>query len=95
MESLKSEMAVEILAYLVQHPSAQDTLEGILQWWLLERYVERQHLAVASAVEELVGSGLVVARDGRDRRPRYRLNPQRSAEAQAIVARFDARGGEA
>lgn len=95
VEPLKSEMAVQILAYLVQHPGAQDTFEGILQWWLLERYVERQRLGVESAVEELVGSGLVVAQEGRDHRQRYHLNPQRSAEAKAIVARFEACAGEA
>jgi hypothetical protein len=80
-------MAFEILTYLVQHPRAQDTFEGILQWWLLERYIERQRAAVQGAVEELVDSGLVLAHQGRDRRRRYRLNPRRSAEAQALVAR--------
>jgi hypothetical protein len=86
VEPLKSEMAFEILTYLVQHPRAQDTFEGILQWWLLERYIERQRVAVEAAVEELVESGLILTRHGRDRRRRFALNPARCAEAQALVA---------
>jgi hypothetical protein len=89
VEPLKSEMAFEILAYLVHHPRAQDTFEGIVEWWLLERYIERQRLAVEEAMEELVSSGLVLAPQGRDRRRRYRLHPGRAAEAQAIVARHE------
>jgi hypothetical protein len=88
-------MAFEILAYLVQHPKAQDTFEGILEWWLLERHIERQRLALVQAVEELVDSGLVVAREGRDRRERYCLNPLRRGEAQALVRRREGmRSGE-
>ena len=82
-------MALEILAYLVQHPKAQDTFEGILQWWLLERYIERQRVAVEGAMEELVGSGLVLAQEGRDRRERYRLNPRRRREARSLVERYE------
>jgi hypothetical protein len=90
VEPLKSEMAFEILAYLVHHPRAQDTFEGILEWWLLERYIERQRVALEEAIEELVTSGLVLVPQGRDRRWRYRLHPDRAAEAQAIVARHEA-----
>lgn len=93
MEPLKSEMAFDILAYLVRHPRAQDTFEGILQWWLLERYIERQRVAVEAAVEELVDTGFVLARQGRDRRQRFTLNPARSVEAQALVAGHGAAPG--
>jgi hypothetical protein len=31
---LKTEIAREILAYLLDHPDAQDTLDGISQWWV-------------------------------------------------------------
>jgi hypothetical protein len=95
VKPLKSEMAFEILAYLVRHPKAQDTFEGILEWWLLERHIERQRLALVETMEELVDSGLVIARQGRDRRERYRLNPLRCDEAQALVTRReDARPGK-
>ncbi len=90
MEPLKSEMAIEILAYLVEHPRAQDTFEGILEWWVLERYIERQRLAVEGAMEELVGSGLVLTHEGRGQRERYRLNPRRRGEAREIVERYEA-----
>ena len=92
MEPLTSEMSFEILAYVTQRPRAQDTFEGILEWWVLERSIERQPLAVQAAVDELVRAGFLLVSRGRDRRERYRLNPRRRAEAQALLA---GRGGAA
>ena len=38
----ESKIGNEILAYLVDHPKTQDTLEGIVEWWLLERAIKYQ-----------------------------------------------------
>jgi hypothetical protein len=87
-------MAVEILAYVIQHPRAQDTFEGILEWWVLERCIERQRIEVEEAVEELVQRGLLLALSGPDRRTRYRLNPQRRADVDLLLARRPGRRPE-
>ncbi len=85
MERLTSDTSFEILAYLTERPRAQDTLEGILEWWVLERYIERQRAAAEAAVNELVDFGFLLAVRGHDQRQRYRLNPERRAEAEALV----------
>ena len=56
----KSEIISEILAYLIEHPDAQDTLDGVAQWWLLEREIRCQTRAVEEALSELVANGLLV-----------------------------------
>jgi hypothetical protein len=33
--------AREILSYLVEHPDAKDTIEGIINWWLSKGSTER------------------------------------------------------
>jgi hypothetical protein len=60
------------LAYLARHPQAQDTLEGIVQWWLLEQRLYRTTSEVRTALEALVAKGQIVARQGRDGRIYYR-----------------------
>jgi hypothetical protein len=73
----KSEIAKEILAYLAEHPDAQDTLEGIVQWWLLERKVMYQTKAVAEALADLVSERFVLEIKDRDLESRYRINRQK------------------
>ena len=70
----KSQIGNEILAYLVEHPEAQDTLEGILEWWLLERQIKFHTARVKEALSELVSKGLILEYKGLDSQTRYRIN---------------------
>lgn len=63
-----------ILEYLREHPGAQDTVEGIVEWWLLERRIRQGAVEVEAALVELVGAGVMEARRGADGRTHYRLN---------------------
>jgi len=67
----------EILDYLVKHPKAQDTVEGITQWWLLEQRIVRAVTEVKTALTGLVVKKLVITRQGTDGRIYYRLNKGR------------------
>ena len=55
----KNEIAREILTYLADHPDAGDTLEGIMQWWLMQRRIQNQIVLVEKALNELVHDGYV------------------------------------
>ena len=71
--------ADDILAYLEGNPSAEDTLEGVAQWWLLgdRNRVSRQE--VQESLAALVRDGWLEALSGPDGRVRYRLHPARRA----------------
>lgn len=59
----------EIVEYLRDHPSAADTLDGILHWWLgHQRYVTAKE-AIQKALDCLVKQGIVDYLDiGEDKR---------------------------
>lgn len=61
-------LAKEIETYLLTHPDAADTIEGIAKWWIgLQRYKDMRR-DVEKALEFLVRRGAVVKRklsDGR------------------------------
>ena len=76
-EAMRAAVADEVLEYLVQHPDAQDTLEGVCDWWLLERRVRRTVGEVEAALGELEARGLVAVRRGKDGKAHYRLNRER------------------
>jgi len=36
------DISLKILAYLLNNPNAQDTLEGISEWWLLDQDIKNE-----------------------------------------------------
>lgn len=76
-EKKKEELAEEILQYLIDHPNAQDTLKGIVTWWLLERTIKRQTALVKEVLDDLVADGLIIAQQGIDSRTLYKINRRR------------------
>ena len=73
----RSPIIREILAYLADHPRAQDTVEGIVEGWLLEQRIKRETRHVKSAVEQLVTAGFITAREGAAGRVYYRVNQRK------------------
>lgn len=61
--------APEILDYLARHPDAQDTIDGILHWWVLGACIRKWAPKIAETVSELVQRGFLekkVAADGNE-----------------------------
>jgi hypothetical protein len=74
----KQQASRYILGYLLDHPEAGDTLEGIVEWWLLHQRIRFETRNVSQAVAELVAQGLIVKQKGPDSRIIYKAN--RSSE---------------
>jgi len=72
----RDEIQRDILAHLAAHPDGEDTLEGIAEWWLLERHVERRLHEVRKAVDGLVAEGLLECRTAAGSRPRFRVSDE-------------------
>lgn len=53
----RSHVAKAILAYLLEHPDAQDTLAGIAEWWLPEEEANTQLAIVKNALDQLIAQG--------------------------------------
>lgn len=70
----KSEIARDILAHLFKHPDAQDTLEGIVQWWLIERKIKYQNSIIEEALNQLLKNGLIHEFGKVDSQIYYRIN---------------------
>lgn len=81
----KAQIAREILAYLTDHPDAQDTLDGIIEWWLLDRKIIYQRKIVQEVLAELVDKGLLLEVPAGDSRTHYRVNQIKSEEILAFL----------
>jgi hypothetical protein len=76
----KSQIRNEILAYLAENPKAQDTLEGIVEWWLLERQIKFQTAKVKEVLSELVANGFILEHQGMNSKTHYRINQSKCSE---------------
>jgi hypothetical protein len=78
-------IAYHILAYLHANPDAQDTLEGITEWWLLHQQIMQQTENVRQALAELTRRGLINARTGADSRVHYGVKGDKREEIEALL----------
>jgi len=81
----KREIADDILAYLAHNPDAQDTLAGIVEWWLLEQELRYRTTEVREAIADLVQQGLISERKGEDGQVYYCVNKGKTAEISVIL----------
>ena len=80
----KSQISREILYYLTAHPDAQDTLEGIAAWWLLEQKIKHTTAEVEKSLSELVDKGFIVECKRENSHTYYRINRSKYEEIKAI-----------
>ncbi len=80
-----SDIEYDILSYMADNPDAQDTLEGIVQWWLLERKLKHETPRVKEVVAELVSRGLILERINASSRTHYKINRSRMDEIHAVL----------
>lgn len=79
------ETAHKILAYLMDNPNAQDTLEGILDWWLLQQDLKRNIALVRKALDELIAKKFLLERKGNDKRKYFQVNHEKLTEIATLI----------
>jgi hypothetical protein len=79
------ETAHKILAYLMDNPNAQDTLEGILDWWLLQQDLKRNIALVRKALDDLIDKKFLLQRKGNDKQKYYQVNREKLNEIATLM----------
>jgi len=67
--------APEILDYLARQPGSQDTIDGILHWWVIDTYVRKCAPKLAETVAQLVERGFLEEKPSSDGKMFYRVSP--------------------
>ena len=79
------ETSHKILAYLMDNPDAQDTFEGIVDWWLLRQDIKRNVTLIRKTVDGLIHKGFLLERQGHGRTKYYQVNRERLPEISALI----------
>jgi hypothetical protein len=75
----------EILRYLIDHPDAKDTIQGILQWWLPGGLVIWEEEDVREALELLVAKGWLTQRQTTPSQKIYGMHTEKLEEIKAFL----------
>jgi hypothetical protein len=67
----------QMLLYLVDHPDAKDTAEGILKWWIPAQGGDQDQELVQETLNELVARGWVARRKTATSEVIYGLSKER------------------
>ena len=81
-------LTYQVLSYLVENPKAEDTLEGVLQWWLLQERIGYEMKRVKQALEDLAVRNFVTEVNGPGNRIFYRINEAKRNEIEAFLEQF-------
>jgi hypothetical protein len=75
----------EILEYLVQHPDAKDTIEGIRQWWKPQGSREWRNNEVQTALDRLLARNWLIMRELSPMQKVYSVNKKHIHEIRASL----------
>ncbi len=78
-----------VLQYLIAHPDAKDTVQGILLWWLPVDAIERGEEEVQEALDTLVAQGWLTQRQTTTAQTLYGLNQEKLEEIQQFLGAWD------
>ena len=84
MESQDAVIRHSILDYLVRHPGAKDTREGVINWWITKPCPD-ERIAI-EVLEALVTRGWILKR-ATSSEPIYSLNQAHLSEIRDFVSR--------
>ena len=85
----EKKIAQAIIRYLLKHPDAGDTIEGIATWWIAIERVETGIEEVRSAVNGLVSKGILIPREIRNGPQVYFVNRERISDLRDDSRRLD------
>jgi hypothetical protein len=74
-----------ILQYLINHPDACDTLEGITEWWVTREIINVKIQEVSAVVSILISRGLLVEKKTSASVARYHLNKDKVDEIRTLI----------
>ena len=78
-----------ILHYLIEHPDAKDTVQGLHRWWLPGGVVAWEEEAVQSALAVLVARGWLTQRPTTTSQTLYGLHKEQLEEIQEFLREFE------
>jgi len=84
-DTAREDLITELLRYVVAHPNAKDTLDGIEKWWLRKSTKREAKRRLEEALNLLAAKGWLNARSSPQSETIYSLNENSLEEINAFL----------
>jgi hypothetical protein len=84
-ETARDDLITELLRYVVAHPNAKDTIDGIEKWWLPKSTKREGKRRLEEALNLLAAKGWLNARSSPQSETIYSLNENNLEEINAFL----------
>lgn len=84
-ETTRDELIAEILRYVLAHPDAKDTIDGIEKWWLSKSTKREGKRKAEEALNFLAAKGWLNARSSPQAETIYSLNENSAEEIDTFL----------
>jgi hypothetical protein len=84
-ETARDDLITELLRYVVAHPNAKDTIDGIEKWWLPKSTKREGKRRLEEAINLLAAKGWLNARSSPQSETIYSLNENNLEEINAFL----------
>lgn len=81
----KEEIIKAILRYMFEHPQACDSIEGIIDWWVVQGRISIQVEEATDAVRDLVTQGFLVRAVATISSVLYAVNKEKLSEIKMLL----------
>ena len=88
-EMPRDELIVGILRYVVAHPHAKDTIDGIAKWWLPKSTSPEKKRRIEETLNWLAAKGWLIARSSPQSETIYSLNENSLEEIREFLEKTE------
>jgi len=81
----KEEITRAILRYMLDHPQACDTVDGIIQWWVIQGSIDLNLESGREVIHQLIAQHLLIEKTGTDSSKVYCINNAKMKEIGSLI----------
>jgi hypothetical protein len=79
------DIALRILRYLDEHPDARDTVNGVIERWIIEQCIREEKGKVLETLREMVAQGVLLEHRRKNAEEQFSINREKRDQIRDLL----------